>query len=115
MTISNGLKRVMTLVAYGATTLSVLAGAAVWVDTHYAKAADVQAIQQDVRCLSRDLRLGQLRTHQLLLARELAEVEAARRHRALSAIEIQRAGDLLLELQHIDETQKMLQVMRDCP
>ena len=112
---ANGAKRVMALVAYAATTLSVLGGGVVFVDTRYAKADDVKAIRQDLQCFGRETKLAHLKTRELFLVQEESRLEVQREKARLTPIEIQRYNELLAEHGNLQSERKRLDAMPGCP
>lgn len=112
---ANGIKRVVALIAYGATTLSVLGGGVAFVDTRYAKADDVKAIRQDLQCFARETKLNHLKTRELFLVQEESRLEVQRTRGGLTPIEIQRYNELLAEHGNLQSERKRLDAMPGCP
>lgn len=112
---ANGIKRIVALIAYGATTLSVLGSGVVFVDTRYAKADDVKAIRQDLQCFSRDTKLAHLKTRELFIVQEETRLEVQRQRTSLTPIEIQRYNELLAEHGNLQSERKRLDVLPGCP
>lgn len=111
---ANGSKRLVALATYAITSFSTLGGVALWVDARYAKADEVAQLRSDIRCLARDVKLGQLRTREALIIQETTALEVARQSRRLSQLELQRANDLAAEHGQLLSERRQLETMKDC-
>ena len=109
------LPRLLALIGYALGLLGILLSVGATIDARYAKAEDVQAIRQDLKCASRDIRLSNLRVQEAILRQEAAALETARRQRTLTGLELQRYNDVLNEYGQLQGRQKRLEELAGCP
>jgi hypothetical protein len=123
---ANGLKRILALGAYAVTIFTTLVGggfkASSWIDQRndqrYAKRDELGTVRQDVKdikCTGLALKLGQLRTQEILLVNQQTQMELARRTRLLTSTEVQLYGENVRELDAIAQQRKAFTERRECP
>ena len=112
---ATGVPRILALLGYALGLVGILLSAGATIDARYAKASDVQAIREDLKCASRDIRLSNLHVREAILRQEAAALETARRQRALTSLEIQRYNDVLSEYGQLQGRQKRLEELAGCP
>lgn len=77
---------------------SIIAGGA-WVDSRYAKAADIDALHKAVETLATELKIGQLENRRTVLRGELYQLKSLDRR---TPLENRRLADIESELEDVE-------------
>ena len=85
--------------------LAAFGGAWMGVDSHFARATDVQAMQSQVT----EVKILYLQSERRALLRQRFELEVAQQARRLTPLEVQRLRDLAEELTDVDREIQRLQ------
>ena len=110
----NGVRAWAIVVATLVGVLGTLGAGLVKLDSRYAKAEELGQIHREIQCIARDLKLGQLRTREILLINEQTTLEVTRRQRTLTPVEIQTYNHNALELVEVQNERKDLQNQTGC-
>src|SRR2546421_7590778 len=92
--------------------VTALVGVGSWIETRYAKAADVEQLKQAIESVAVDLRIGQLENRRTVLRSELFQLKSTR---SPTALELRRSAEVEAELHDVEEQLRVLRTSSRWP